>query len=383
MRYRNETIVGFVVVSSIVLLVFGAYWLAGAEWGTEQRELVAAFREAGDISEGNPVNYRGVQVGRISRIALSERGDGVYVTMNVRTDVELPADAGVVLSPVSLFGDWQAQIVSIANMPELEFTTTTVPDILPGSTLPDISQLTAVAARIAGDIEVLTRRVDLAFTEETAVKIRQTVDNVEEITAQLTGFVDQQGRVFADVSQNILTASERVSGATETVERMAQQVDATIERGDIDAILANAREASEGLRALSDELTVTVGGVQGMMARADTTMVAFGETASEVRVALREMQPQFAEIGPTLAQARETMATIELEIGPTMLQAREAMATLERVARRLEEGEGSLGRMIDDPTLYEETQAAIATLRRLLTDLQADPGRYIRNIRIF
>ena len=383
MRYRNETIVGFVVVASIVLLVFGAYWLAGAEWGAEQREIVAAFREAGDLNEGNPVNYRGVQVGRVSRIALSERGDGVYVTMNVRADVELPPDAGVVLSPVSLFGDWQAQIVSVAGMPELEFTTTTVPDVLPGSTLPDISQLTAVAARIAGDIEVLTRRVDLAFTEETAVKIRQTVDNVEEITAQLTGFVDQQGRVFADVSQNILAASERVSGATETVERMAQQVDATLERGDIEAILTNAREAAEGLRTLSDELTVAVGGVPGLMARADTTIVAFGATADDLGAVLRELEPQINEVGPLLAQAREMMASIDQEMAPTLAQAREAMATLEQAAAKIEQGEGTLGRLLEDPTLYEETQAAIATLRRLLTDLQADPARYIRNIRIF
>ena len=58
------------------------------------------------------------------------------------------------------------------------------------------------------------------------------------------------------------------------------------------------------------------------------------------------------------------------------------MATLQRAAARIEQGEGTLGRLIEDPALYEETQRAVVSLQRLLADLQANPGRYIGELRI-
>ena len=50
---------------------------------------------------------------------------------------------------------------------------------------------------------------------------------------------------------------------------------------------------------------------------------------------------------------------------------------------RLESGEGTLGRLMEDPALYEETQAAISTLRRLMADMQANPAKYIGAFKLF
>ena len=59
------------------------------------------------------------------------------------------------------------------------------------------------------------------------------------------------------------------------------------------------------------------------------------------------------------------------------------MATLQRAAALIEQGNGTLGRLMADPALYEETQAAIATLRRILADLQANPAKYIGAVKVF
>ena len=49
----------------------------------------------------------------------------------------------------------------------------------------------------------------------------------------------------------------------------------------------------------------------------------------------------------------------------------------------LQSGDGTIGRLLEDPAVYEEMQAAIATLRRLMADIQANPGRYIGELRAF
>lgn len=365
MRFKNEVLVGIVVVLAVLLIGVGGYWLTGRPWSGGQQELVAAFREVGLLGEGSPVKYRGVRVGRVEKIRLDPRGQGVFVTMSVQPELTLPQDPAVVLSAESFFGDWQAAIVSQESFPELEFTAAPSPEVLPGAALPDITELTAVAARIAGDIELLSDRVQIAFTEETAVKIRETVDNVQEASEQLSGFLNQQTSTYAAVSSNVLSASRNFEQASASAAEVANDIQRTVGDGEVQQILANAQRASENLRILSEQLNGAASGVPGLMARADTTLVSFGRTADAANAVVQALEPQVQQLGPTLIQAQQ------------------ALATMNRVLAELEDGDGTIDRLLQDPALYEEMQRSIVTLRRVLADLQANPERYIGAVKIF
>ncbi|HET8656102.1 MAG TPA: MlaD family protein [Longimicrobiaceae bacterium] len=360
MRFKNEVTVGIMALVGLAILFFGAIWLSGKPWARKQQELVAIFHEVGQLTKGNPVTYRGVQQGRVTDIELAPGGTGVLVTMKVNPDLVLPPHAAVVLSPASLFGDWQATIVSMPSQPTLEFTRAPTRGVLPGAALPDITQLTAVGARIAGDLETLSQRVELAFTEETALKLRQTVDNIQEISEQLNGFVAQQTKAYAGVSRNVLQATQNIQQASASVERVAGGAEQQIPQ-----IVENARQASENLRQLSVAMQDVAQGVPGLIARADTTLGRLNEVAGNVNDLVTSAKPQVAQLGPTMAEARQAMTTLNLAM------------------QKINEGNGTLGRLIDDPALYEETQAAIATLRRLMADIQANPQKYIGAVKIF
>lgn len=365
MRLKNEVVVGIVVVAGLLIMAIGGWWLTGRGWGGQQRNLTATFREVGLLGEGNPVKYRGVGIGRVEKIELAPRGDGVFVTMTVDPKVVFPRDAAVVLSAESFFGDWQATIVSRKSFPDLQFTTTPRADVLPGAALPDITELTAVAARIAGDIEVLSDRVQLAFTEETAVRIRQTIESINDITRRLSGFVDQQTAAYRDASRNVVAATANVRDATATARQAAAAVGGQVSQGDIRAMLINARQASDNLRQFSEQLRAAGNGVPGLMTRVDTTLGTIGQTAAGVGTMVNGLQPQIQQLGPTIAEARA------------------AIATLQRASAMIEQGNGTLGRLIADPALYEETQRAIVTLQRLLADLQQNPGKYVGQLKVF
>ncbi|HEX8830252.1 MAG TPA: MlaD family protein [Longimicrobium sp.] len=365
MKWKNEALVGLVVIAGILTALAGAVWLSGQSFGGDEREITATFRGVGALEEGNPVKVRGVTVGRVSAIRLSERGDGVFVTMTVRPDIVMPSDAGVLLASESLFGDWMAQIVSRGQYPDLEFVSTQRGQVLPGAALPDISELTAVAARISGDIETLSDRIQLAFTEETAVKIRQTLENVSEVSDQLEGFIGQQTRTYDQVSRNVLESTANVRNATGTFAATATDVRTTINRGDVQAILANARRASANLETLSSQLGASAGGVPAVLTGVDSTVAAFRATAQALNATISSLQPAMAEVGPTLVEARR--ATTALSAAITAIQ----------------QGNGTLGRLATDPALYEETQRAIVTMRRLLADIQQNPAKYIGQVQVF
>jgi phospholipid/cholesterol/gamma-HCH transport system substrate-binding protein len=365
MRLKNEALVGLTVILGIITAVAGSVWLSGRSWGEQEREVVASFARVGALELGNPVTYRGVSVGRVRKIELSPRGTGVFVTLGVRQDLELESDAGVVLSPSSLFGDWQAEIVSQAQYPSLEFTGVPRANVLPGATLPDISELTAVAARIASDIEVLSERIQIAFTPETAVKIRSTIERVEEVSQQLSGFIDVQTRTYDQVGRNVLTSTENIRGATAAAQATMEDIRTSLQTGDVQEVLANARQATANLNALTAELRTAAGGVPGLVARADQTLGSFGATADALNQTIVGVQPGLAEIGPTIAEARG------------------AITTFNALLQRLSTEEGTVGRLMTDPALYEEFQRLVVTMQRLMADIQANPAKYIREVQIF
>jgi phospholipid/cholesterol/gamma-HCH transport system substrate-binding protein len=289
---------------------------------------------------------------------LAPGGEGVLVTMEVRPGLDMPVQPAVVLAPASLFGDWQASIISMPSMPDLEFTTVALEGVLPGATLPDITELTAVGARIAEDLETLSERVELAFTEETALDIRETVENVQQISEQLTGFVAEQTRTFDQVSQNVLTASANIEQTTARVDQVATQFEQAIEEGELQAIVRNARLASENLRELTAQLDTVTNQVPGLINQLEVTLNTAGRVVAQ-------LEPATAEIAPTIVEART------------------AINDLQALLTEVRDPDGTVGRLLEDPALYEETQAAIATLRRVLADLQANPERYIGAIQIF
>lgn len=56
--------------------------------------------------------------------------------------------------------------------------------------------------------------------------------------------------------------------------------------------------------------------------------------------------------------------------------------SLQNVSSKVERGEGSLGKLVNDPKLYEDTKASVAQFRALIEDIKKNPKKYI-NLRVF
>lgn len=329
MNRRNEVVVGAVILAGIALIVFGTIWLSETRLGVEERVVTARFREVGQLLEGNNAKFRGVPIGRVEEVALEADGGAVLVSFTIDPDVVLPADAVVILSPESMFGDWQAEIISRSQFPRYTYTEAPEPGILPGYTLPDISRLTAVADRIAENIAVLTDRIGIAFTEETARNIREAIENFQQVSAELTGLVEAQGRTVEEIGAELQVATQALAAAAENARAAFAEVEAAIDEGELQGIVGNARLAS---------------------ARLDTLAVTLLATSQQLQSAVVSADSFF---------------------GPA-----------EDVMSRIARGEGTLGRLVQDTSLFNELVQTNQTLQMLLADIQQNPKKYI-NLRVF
>lgn len=145
-----------------------------------------------------------------------------WVLTRLRLDpsVELPPNTVVLLHESSPFGEWQATILGRNALPRDENVARQINEAdqgarrLPGATLPDIAQLTAVAGRIAGDVATVADRVEVAFDERAATELRSSIRNFAELSTSLAQTVREQSKKLNTMSRDMRDGvSSRVSAS--------------------------------------------------------------------------------------------------------------------------------------------------------------------------
>lgn len=136
----------------------------------------------------------------------------------------------------------------------------------------------------------------------------------------------------------------------------------------------------------------TVGSVQGSARELQTLLTELSAVAKEQRGALANLTASLT----SAAEGLEAASAAGPDVASAMARADSAMAmlsttsetldaaanSLNTVLGRMERGEGTLGRLSTDESLFVSLNTAAETLNTLLLDLQANPGKYI-NISIF
>lgn len=329
MKRTNEFLVGLAVVVALVGITAAALWLSDASLGKQEKIYTARFRTVGGLGVGAPVTLRGVRVGRVQQIRLAD-DEWVEADLNVRTDAELPTSPTVLAAPSSLFGEWSAAIIP-GNEPldnpalRLMLAEASRPggEAWPGATLPDMGQLTAQAGRIAGDIAALADRVETAFDSVAVEDLRGTLRNFAQTVGTLQEFTRQQtGRLDA-LTGSLATSTGHFAGASRSLENTMVRVDSATNAGQLADILNTGRDATGDFRSASADL-------RALMA------------------ALRANQTGLIRV----------------------------LSTADTLLQRMQSGQGTLGLLTADSTLYRETTATVRQMRQLLTDIQANPRRY-------
>lgn len=329
MKRRNEVLVGATILAGIALIVVGTIYLKGTGFGREEQVVQARVPEAGQLLDGASVKLRGVPIGRVDAIELEQNSGGVIVTMKIRADVRLPEDPVVLLSPESMFGDWQAQIYPRSSFPQYPYAESPDPKVLPGYSLPDISRLTAVADQIASNMAELSDRFELAFTEETATNVREAIENIQKVSEQLNGLIERQNKNADEVAASLATTSESLGDAAETAARAFAEFEQAVGSGRLTGIVSNIHSAS---------------------VQADSISRVMLAATRDLRIAAASADSTFRKVG----------------------------TTLESINR----GEGTLGLLMKDTTMYFRLLETNAEVQELLRDMRANPRKYI-NLTIF
>jgi phospholipid/cholesterol/gamma-HCH transport system substrate-binding protein len=332
MKRRDELLVGFTILVALATVVGGALWLSERQLGQAGRTYVARFSTVGGMSAGSPVVLRGVQVGRVQEIRLGE-GEWVEAVLQVYPDVVIQPSPAVIAASASLFGEWQASIISRSAtditdpnvLRDLELAAAQGDDAWPGATLPDIGQLTAQAGRIASDIGAFSNRIQTAFDDEAVVHLQSSIRDFGQVAERINEFAGQQTEILGEVADNVRVTSDVVTSTAQMLRSIIARIDSSTTHGRLDSITQNTIGITTDLRMAMEDFRSFVGLVN------------------------------------------ENSASIDRIISGT-----DSMVT------RLTEGTGTVARLVQDSTLYVEANQAIMELRALLADIRENPRKYFK-----
>jgi phospholipid/cholesterol/gamma-HCH transport system substrate-binding protein len=330
-KRSNEFAVGLAVLAALALVIGGALWLSETDVNQKKASYTARFRTVGGLGIGGPVTLRGVMVGRVEAIRLVE-DEWVETELSIDRSVELPRKPAVISASASLFGEWSANIVPFEPLPgdpnvrnALLESDQVGGEAWPGASLPDIGQLTAQASRIAGDVADVTQRIGQAFDSTALKNLQQSVKDLARISGRLVKFADKQTDRMDRVGQNVTTTSETFGQVAKTFHSAVARLDTATGDNQLRDILNNSRSSSADLRQAA------------------------------------------ADLRSIMAAARENEASLV-----RVLQSADSFMT------RLQGGNGTLGMLASDSTLYRETTKTVIEFRELLAAIKANPRKYLK-----
>jgi phospholipid/cholesterol/gamma-HCH transport system substrate-binding protein len=162
-----------------------------------------------------------------------------------------------------------------------------------------------------------------AFLDPTSRKLNRVLDNLGDITEQLNGLMKQEDHRAKRSLQNVETLLANLAVLSGRLNASAQHLDALLVSG-------------KDLAANPD--------LKGSLRNLHTGTDSLAATAHDLR---------------TLANRTEVL-----------------MRELNTLTTQLNQGQGTAGKLLKDPVLYDNLSKSTASLNSLLEDLKANPKRY-------
>lgn len=270
----NYVLIGaFTLATAAALLLFGL-WAAKYSSERNWQEYQVVFTEpVTGLSEGSSVQYNGIGVGTVEVLNLDPADPRrVIARLKLKSDVPVKVDTRAKLSITGLTG---------------------VPFI----------QLTGGSPRTARLVDVDHRDAPVILTEASA--LQNIADTANRLVARLDQVLSEQNvKRINDTLIHIEAATGAIAG----------------QRGDLRALIVNARQASDQLNTTLATTNRTLGTVDrelvdklpGLVAKLDATLSSLDSAADNANGILGDNRTAIhnfangglAQVGPTLAELR-------------------------------------------------------------------------------
>lgn len=323
---KKEIIIGIIVICAILLAVWGINYLKGRGVFKKEKEFYALYDRVDGLVIANPVQLNGYKIGQVSDIYFHPDNSGrIVVKFFIKnTDFKIPKNTIAKIISTDLMGTKAIELFLGEDTVIIGVDTIVVGYAGNGDTLHSYI------------VESLTQEVSKELAPLKA-KAEAMLVSIDSVMAVVQNIFNEQSREYISKSLgSIKSTIEHLERTTITLDTLLTQQRGRLVNiiGNIESITYNLKENNEKINAIVDN---------------------------------------FHTISDTLAKA---------QIAETFSEAKKALKDFTVITDKINRGEGSLGLLIQNDTLYNELESASKNLDLLLEDLRLNPNRYM-NFSIF
>ena len=280
------------------------------------------------------------------------------------------------LQGVSLFGDGY---VLTANFETAEGVVEGTPVAVRGISVGRVEDVALGAADQGVRVRMRIQK-DVQLTEGTTASVTgfSALDDVQ-ISLQRSPGGDplSAGAQIPTSSQNTIgQLRKRAVPIADRVDSVLTKAAGTFEevQGVLGGSGTNMQRTVDNLRATSANIEALVDGEQDRMR---STIAHLERTSASLDTLVGDLQAVASGNRDTLAQAVQDAERTLHHTRRTARSLEESADDLEAILSGLREGEGTAGRLLNDPKLYDRTDTLTVRLNRILKDFEENPGRYV------
>lgn len=322
-----------------VLLALGLSLQVGkGSFFKAQYEIVANFRQASGVEPGTKVTLRGVPIGRVKSMDWDASIYRVRTVLEIYERYEIPKNAVAKIQVSSLLGGNVINI-SVEQGPE-DVAYLRRGDVIATMDTPSIDEVLTTISKLSDETENLITNLN-KNQEETLGKINSVIE-------ENRGYINTTSESFARIGPKVEVLADRMNEMTEFMEAG---------QGTLGALYAN-QDIFDKLKAIVDsgsEVAEQVKSGQGSLG----ALIYKDDVANEAKVLMADLQKAAREVEAAVGENREGFRNLVSALSEASPKFEATFTELNEVSAKINKGEGTLGKLVNDPSLYEDAQRAV------------------------
>jgi len=366
--------IGALVLTAILLFIGFVLSVGKRSALFEERySLWTSFSSTEGLAVGAPVRLAGVTVGNVTRIAFSrdlkDRRIALTLSVEQRVQDRIREDSVASIGTIGLVGD-KVLDVTVGSLDR--------PALQPGAQLAsvdplDYTVLVQKGDRILDNVTRITASLDEFLAGGESAGKRNLNEALRSLRATLVE-VEKGGGLLHDIIYGKEGADllARVDRTVQSLERTARDIET--QRGLLHALIYTPQEDTLGrlTRALAglDDLVREAKEGRGLLhaliydPQAAEILIRLDQTGQELEAFVRAAR-EGKGLMPSLLFNAEGAKVLE-DVQAAAQNMRAVAADLQTITARLRQGQGTIGGLLEDPTVYEDLSALLRGANRSL-----------------
>jgi phospholipid/cholesterol/gamma-HCH transport system substrate-binding protein len=272
-RFIRIQLLVFAALTMAALIALGWYYLRIPSLiGIGQYQLTADLPVSGGLYRTSNVTYRGIQIGRVTKVEPTK--NGVRATLSIASRYKIPIDASANVHSVSAIGEQYLDLVSTGNPGKF---------FAPGQTITKGT----VPSEIGPALDTANRGLSALPKTKIASLLDETALAVGGMGPALQRLVDSTQSIVGDFQANMSDVNDVIANSAPILESQVDSSD-SIERW------------SHNLDTLTAEIAHNDQHVQSVLSRAAPTADEVNEVFSDVRESLPQTVANLEIVGDML-----------------------------------------------------------------------------------